>query len=145
MPSARCQIELKVPADKAWAYAADPSRLPRWWPAVERVDRTNDESYTRWVMSPRGRAVPMAFRLAELEAGHKVIWQQDLAGTAFARSVRSSQETIEVVPSAGGSTVDISIKRRLKGTARLGSILVHRGQRRELSAAAENLKANLDG
>jgi len=145
MPSARCQIELNVPAEKAWAYAADPSRLPRWWPAVERVDRTDEESYTRWVMSPRGRAVPMAFRLAELEAGHKVCWQQDLVGTAFARSVKSSQETIKVVASASGSTVDLSIRRRLKGTARLGSILVHRGQRRELNAAAENLKANLDG
>ena len=145
MPSARCQIELNIPAEKAWAYAADPSRLPRWWPAVQRVDRTDDESYTRWVMSPRGRAVPMAFRLAELENGHKVSWEQELTGTAFARSVRSSQETIEVTSSATGSTVDISIKRRLKGTARFGSILVHRGQRRELDAAAENLKANLDG
>ena len=145
MPSARCQIELNVPAEKAWAYAADPSRLPRWWPAVERVDRIDEENYTRWVMSPRGRAVPMAFRLEQLEAGRKVCWEQELTGTAFARSVRSSQETIEVVSTAGGSTVVISIRRRLRGTARLGSLLVHRGQRRELGAAVENLKANLDG
>ncbi|MEI7889158.1 MAG: SRPBCC family protein [Actinomycetes bacterium] len=145
MPTARCQIELSVPAEKAWAYAADPSRLGRWWPAVERVDRADDENYTRWIMSPRGRAVPMAFKLEALEPGHKVTWQQQLAGTAFARSVRSSTETIEVVGTETGSTVGLSITRRLKGTARLGGFLVRRGQRRELKAAVENLRANLDG
>lgn len=138
------KVTISAPADKVWSYAADPARLPRWWPAVDRVDRPDPESYTRWVMSPRGKAVPMAFSLSSLRAGESVEWIQVLAGTPFAKAIGSSTESISVAEADAGSEVTISINRRLKGTARLGSFFVRRGQKRELASAAAQLKEALD-
>lgn len=82
----------------------------------------------------------MRFRLVELQPGSIAIWAQELAGTAFERSVKSSEETIEVAGTNSGTTVQLTIARRLRGTARLGGIFVARGQKRELEAAIAGLK-----
>lgn len=86
----------------------------------------------------------MAFSLSSLRAGESVEWAQVLAGTPFAKAIGSSTESISVSEEATGSEVTISINRRLKGTARLGSFFVRRGQKRELASAAAQLKEALD-
>ena len=144
MPTSRVRITVTRSAVDAWSLAADPSRLGRWWPEVDRVDRPTEGSYTRWVRSPRGRAVPMSFSLVSLEPNRSIAWEQLLEGTPFAKAVRSSVESIAIA-GEDPTVIELSIRRKLRGTARLGWPFIVRGQRRELSAAAGNLKRALDG
>ena len=136
-------MDVNAAPERSWAYVADPSRLARWWPSVDRVDRPTEASYTRWVLSPRGRAVPMHFQMIELLPGEKVTWEQDLAETAFARSVRRSCEIFEVSPNGSGSAIRLTIQRSLRGTAMLGALFVARAQKRELKLAANALQEAL--
>lgn len=140
MPTASVALEVPGAAESIWDWVADPARLPRWWPAVDRVDRPSSDVYTRWVRSPRGNAVAMTFRLSELEPGRRAVWTQQLEGTAFERSIRSAEETIEIVPEADSTVVRLTLRRRLRGTARLGSAFIGRGQRRELEMARAALE-----
>jgi len=140
LPSTTVQVALPAPADRVWAWVADPGRLPRWWPDVDRVDRPEAATYVRWVKSPRGRAVPMRFELAELVPGERVTWAQTVAGTPFERSVKSSSEAIELQPEGDESVVSLTISRKLRGTAKLGSLFVRRGQKRQLESAASGLE-----
>lgn len=128
-----------------WKLVGDPAKLPRWWPAVERVDRPEPGRFTKWVISPRGKAVPMSFRLAGSGPGLSVRWEQELAGTAFERAIRSASEELSVEPADGGSTVRLCLNRRLRGTARLGFLFISRGQRRELESALDRLQERVDG
>ncbi len=107
---------------------------------MDRVDRPEEATYVRWVKSPRGRAVPMRFELSDLVSGKRVAWAQVIAGTPFERSVKSSSEAIELQPEGDESLVRLTISRKLKGTAKLGSFFVRRGQRRQLESAASGLE-----
>jgi hypothetical protein len=82
----------------------------------------------------------MRFVLEDLAPGQRIVWRQDLEGTPFEKAVSESHEAVEVVPTGSGSTVNLTISRKLKGTARLGRFFVSRGQRKELEAAAEALQ-----
>ncbi|MEI6447817.1 MAG: SRPBCC family protein [Actinomycetes bacterium] len=145
MPRTKRTRALDADPEKVWALAADPAKLPRWWPEVDRVDRPDGNSFTKWVVSPRGRAVAMTFSLADLEEGRHVRWVQQLEGTPFARSLRSGAEEVTVEEAGAGSKIELVIERRMKGTARLGGLLISRGQRRELDEALDRLEARLSG
>jgi hypothetical protein len=87
----------------------------------------------------------MTFSLADLDDGRHVRWVQELEGTPFARSVKSAAEEVSVEETDGGSRIELVIERRMKGTARLGGLLIARGQRRELDQALDRLEVRLDG
>ena len=139
LPSTSIEVPLSVSADQVWEWVADPGRLPRWWPDVDRVDRPGEATYVRWVTSPRGRAVPMRFELSSLEPGVCVTWSQAIIGTAFERAVKSATEEISLKSVDDGSLVRLTISRKLRGTAKLGSFFVRRGQKQQLALAAEGL------
>jgi hypothetical protein len=82
----------------------------------------------------------MRFDLEDLTPGERIVWRQDLAGTPFEKAISESRESIEVRASATGSTVQLGMARKLKGSARLGRIFVARGQKKELASAAAALK-----
>lgn len=85
----------------------------------------------------------MRFRLIELEPGRRAVWRQQLKDTAFERSVKQSDETVEIAESRDGSKIQLTIARKLRGTAKLGSLFVAKGQRRELEAALSGLRGVL--
>lgn len=130
---------------RVWGYAADPSKLPRWWPNIERVERKSSDDYTRWAISPRGRAVAMTFALADLAEGRMVTWEQQIEGTVFARSLRSASETLKVEPAGDSTKVELTIRRRMRGTARLGALFIAKAQRREIDQALSQLSEALNG
>ena len=82
----------------------------------------------------------MAFRLDSLDEGCFARWTQEIHGSPFARSVRSSSESISLAPAEKGTEVTLTIERSLKGSARLGAPLVARGQRKELDEALDRLE-----
>ena len=85
----------------------------------------------------------MSYALSAGSVERSLVWTQELDGTPFAKSVKSSIETISVEPAEGGCLVTLSIERRLKGSARFGAPLVARAQRQELSKAMDSLEARL--
>jgi hypothetical protein len=85
----------------------------------------------------------MRFELSKLDPGKSVTWAQVIAGTAFERSVSSSTEAIEVVARDRESLVRLTISRKLRGTAKLGSIFVRRGQKQQLALAVIGLQGAL--
>jgi len=85
----------------------------------------------------------MSYELSQGQSQFSVVWSQEVEGTPFAKSVRSSTEAITVEPDESGSLVTLSIIRLLKGTARFGAPLVARAQRQELSKALDSLEARL--
>jgi carbon monoxide dehydrogenase subunit G len=86
----------------------------------------------------------MRYRLAENRIGEFISWEQDLAGTPFARSVLQAVEAIQAEPADGGTKVTLTIRRKLKGTAKMGSLLVARGQRKELDEALRRLERRFE-
>jgi len=86
----------------------------------------------------------MRFVLAENRSGESISWEQDLAGTPFARSVSQAVETIAAEPSDGGTKVTLTIRRKLKGTAKMGAALVARGQRKQLDEALNRLERRFE-
>ena len=143
MPKIAISRLIDCEPSKAWALAGDPGKLQRWWPRVDRVDRPAPGRATRWVVSARGRAVAMTYELSQGASDRSLVWSQVVAGTPFAKSVRSSTELISVEPDGGGSLVRLSIDRRMKGSARLGGPIIARAQRQELSKAMDSLEARL--
>ena len=129
---------------KVWGLVGDPGKLARWWPNVDRVDRPDPATLTKWVISPRGRAVAMRFHMLENRSGEFCSWKQDLVGTPFARSVVEAIESIRVEPSAQGSLVTLTIRRKMRGTAKIGALLVARGQRKELDEALNRLERRFE-
>ena len=87
----------------------------------------------------------MSFRLAEIEPGRKVVWQQELDGSLFAKSLRSAEERIEVTAIDERCVVELTICRRVKGTARFGSAFIARAQRAEIEKALDSLEGALGG
>lgn len=145
MPKTSRSRVLAADPEAVWRIAGDPGKLARWWPKVERVDRPAADQFVKWLTSARGRAVPMSFRLIESEPGVFACWEQELEGSPFERSVRRSRECVRVEPAAEGTSVVLSIKRSLKGSARLGAPLVARGQRIELESALDRLQERFGG
>ena len=105
MPRTSRRRSIAADPESVWRIAGDPAKLARWWPRVERVDRPSPDRFVKWLTSARGRAVPMAFRLVEAEPGIYACWEQEIEGTAFERSVRSSRESIRIEAVDGGTSV----------------------------------------
>ena len=136
-----------LPADPAqvWKLVGDPGKLARWWPNVDRIDRPATDAAVRWVISPRGRAVPMNYRIASGAAERSIVWSQQIVGSPFARSLKASTESFQVGPDPVGSLVTLELDRRLRGTAKLGWPFMLRGQRRELDRALDALEERFNG
>lgn len=147
MPTTSRERLIPGDPDRVWSYAADPGRLPRWWPKVERVERSGPDDFTKWVLSPRGRAVALEFRLDQVEPGRFVRWEQRIDGTIFQRSLRAAAERIEFRESDDGRgvTVKLTIERKMRGTARLGGLMIARAQGRELDEALDSLERSFSG
>lgn len=145
MPRTRRSRLLAASPQEVWSFAADPGKLPRWWPDTERVERSSGEDYTRWVLSPRGRAVAMRFRLGHLEQGASVTWNQEIEGSIFERSLRSASERLTLHPRQAGTLVELEIRRRMRGTARFGAAFIARAQKQQLERALDRLEEAVDG
>ena len=87
---------------------ADPHNLPRWWPAVERVEDADTSAWTSVMRSPKGKLLRADFTRVSLEAERSIEWRQELEETPFERIMSLAVTRISLYPAgrrshAGGA------------------------------------------
>ena len=140
MPSARRSRTIAAPPERLWEVIGDPHHLPRWWPRVERVEDVEGDAFTEVMKTSKGKLVRADFRVrASREREHALVWEQQLAGTPFARLLSSAETHVLLEPTEGGTSVTLELHQRLTGMfPRFGGFMVRR-------AAVATLDQALDG
>jgi uncharacterized protein YndB with AHSA1/START domain len=127
-----------APLERVWDVVSDPYSLPRWWPRVQRVEEVSDSGWTMVLMSDRGKPIRADYTLADSRPMELLEWQQELEETPFERMLSQSRIVIQL-ESDGTTIVTLRSTERLRGLARLGSLMVRRATRKRLSQALEGL------
>ena len=130
-----------APLERVWDVVSDPYSLPRWWPRVQRVEEVSDEGWTMVLVSDRGKPIRADYTLADARAMERLEWQQELEETPFERMLSVSRLEIELErdEASGSTAVRLRSTERLRGLARLGSLMVRRATRKRLKQALERL------
>ncbi|MEA2201914.1 MAG: hypothetical protein QOI89_2510 [Solirubrobacteraceae bacterium] len=141
MPTARRSRTIAASAEDLWALISDPHHLPRWWPRVTRVEDVTADAFTEVMTTSRGKVVRADFELVQAdEAERTLTWSQRVAGTPFARLLRSAETEVRLAPAQASSTVvTIELRQALTGFfPRFGGFMVRR-------AAGETIDEALNG
>ncbi|HWD65454.1 MAG TPA: SRPBCC family protein [Solirubrobacteraceae bacterium] len=141
MPSVSRRLTIEAPPDRLWELVSDPHHLPRWWPAVERMEGVEEGRFTQVLFTRKGRPVRIDYRVVTQEPPHRQVWEQDLAGTPFERVLSGSVIEVLVDPVPDGAEVTISQRQQLRGYSRTGGWMLRRATRRKLDQALEGLAA----
>jgi uncharacterized protein YndB with AHSA1/START domain len=144
MPTVRRSRTVAAAPEAVWATVADPHHLPRWWPRVRRVEAVTAEHFTQVLATDKGATVRADFRVLETRAPAVRRWAQEVEGTPFERLFARSETEVHVDLDAAGARVELVLRQRLRGSARLGGFLVRRATARVLDDALEAL-AGLHG
>lgn len=141
MPVVTEHSDLDAPPESVWKVVSDPHSLPRWWPRVQRVEEVTEASWTMVLMSDRGKPIRADYTLADSRPMELLEWHQELEETPFERMLSASQLVIELNGDEGGGATAVMLRstERLRGLARLGSLMVRRATRRRLRQALERL------
>jgi uncharacterized protein YndB with AHSA1/START domain len=140
---------VSAPAGEVWALVSDPYSLPRWWPRTARVENVERKSagrrsqWTKVLETAEGRGVRADFRCLSSAEGERYVWEQQLAGTPFARHLRTSSIEIGLRATEGGTEVSLASKQVLRGMSRLGSPMMRRGQGTILEEALDGIERAL--
>ena len=144
MPTVRARRTLQADPAAVWALVGDPRRLADWWPRVVRVEGVSGRQFTTVLLSKRGREVRADQRLLAEEHRRRRSWALEIAGTPFESVFASSETDVRITPADGGGTlVELELRQRLKGSARMGGLLLRRASRRQLREALDGLQAAL--
>lgn len=139
MPTARRSRTIDAPLEQLWAVIGDPHHLPRWWPRVERVEDVEDDAFTQVMKTHKGKRVRADFRVRAGEAEHALVWEQQLAGTPFARVLSESETRLLLQRDGERTAVTIELRQRVTGASSfIGGFFVRR-------AAAATIDEALDG
>jgi uncharacterized protein YndB with AHSA1/START domain len=139
MPITRRKAVVAAPPAEVWQTVADPHRLSRWWPRVERVEGVSGHGFTLVLRSDRGALVRADYRVGRRNKPRVVEWSQDLEGTPFQRLLRSAVTTVTLEEHAEGTLVVLKLDQKLQGANRFGGFLVKRAARKQLTAALDAL------
>lgn len=152
MPVIRRSKTIDAPAEQVWALIADPHHIPRWWPAVTRIEGVEDDCFTQVRTTRKGRAVRMDFRLVESEppvrTGERpgrLVWEQELEGTPFERLLREAVTEIALEPAGERTRVTITLNQKLRGYSRTGGFMLRRGPGGQLDEALAGLADAVGG
>jgi uncharacterized protein YndB with AHSA1/START domain len=144
MPAMRARRTLAAAPSAVWALAGDPRQLARWWPRATRVENVSGRGFTLVLTSSRGREVRADQRMLASERGRRCSWALETEGTPFAGVFAASETEVRLAPAEeGGTRVELELRQKLRGGARLGGLLVRRAGRRELRHALDALEAEL--
>jgi uncharacterized protein YndB with AHSA1/START domain len=135
MPTTRRSRTVADVPERVWETVSDPYHLPRWWPRVERVEAVTGDRFTEVLSTDRGRSVRADFRVVESRAPERRVWEQEVAGSPFERIMVSGRTEVQLAPDGAGTRVTLTIRQRMRGTARLAGWVVRRGTRRVLDEA----------
>jgi uncharacterized protein YndB with AHSA1/START domain len=140
-----------APVGEVWRLVSDPYSLPRWWPNTSRVENVDAKDggrrseWTKVLETAEGRGVRADFRCLSSAREERYVWEQQIAGTPFERHLRASKVEIELRPSGAETEVRLSSDQTLRGSSRLGSPLMRRGQKTILDEALDGIEQALTG
>ena len=158
MPTARRTRTIAAPVDELWSIVSDPHHLPRWWPRVARVEDVAQGAFTEVMKTAKGKTVRADFDVVEAdEQQRSLIWSQRVAGTPFARLLRSAETEVRLAdarPAASlaaatdepqgrdaATTVTIELRQALSGFfPRFGAFIVRRAAAATIDEALEGLE-----
>ncbi|MGH2837760.1 MAG: SRPBCC family protein, partial [Thermoleophilaceae bacterium] len=126
MPRVTRRRRIEAPPDRIWEVISDSHSLPRWWPRLQRVEEATETSWTKVLTSDRGKPIRADFTRTAAEPPDRLEWQQELVETPFERILSESKLTIALEGENGSTEVSMRSKERLRGLARLGSVMVRR-------------------
>ena len=128
--------------DDLWALISDPHHLPRWWPRVSRVEEVGSDAFTEVMKTSRGRVVRADFKLTAADrSGGLLRWEQQVAGTPFARVLRSAVTEIGLQSVGEQTHVTIELRQTLSGIfPRVGAWMVRRASSATLEGALDGLE-----
>jgi uncharacterized protein YndB with AHSA1/START domain len=134
----------RIAADqrRVWELIADPHRRPQWWPGLTRVEGVTPEQWTEVFTTKRGKPVRLDFHLLQADPPWRLLWEQELEGTPFARVLAESLTEVVLEPDGNATLVTIAQRQKLKGYSRTGGLLLRRGGASRLDGALQGL-ANL--
>ncbi|MGO9901443.1 MAG: SRPBCC family protein [Solirubrobacteraceae bacterium] len=128
-----------------WAVLDDPHHLPRWWPAVARVEGVVDDHWTQVYLTKRGRPLRFDYHRVLADPPWRVVWEQEIAGTPLARVLAESLTEILLEQDGAATCVTIAQRQKLKGYSRTGGLLLRRGTAAKLDEALAGLARILEG
>jgi uncharacterized protein YndB with AHSA1/START domain len=141
MPTIRRRREIDANPERIWQVVADPQNLPRWWPAVERVEDADTSAWTSVLRSPKGKLLRADYTRVSVDPERAIEWRQEVDETPFERFMSESTTRVLLEPADGGATlVAIETRQKLRGMARLGGFMVRRATRRQLNEALQGLE-----
>src|SRR5512132_2246695 len=141
MPTARRSRTVAAPPERVWETVGDPHHLPRWWPRVTRVEGVTDQHFTEVLSTQDGRSLRADFRVVESRAPERRLWEQELEGTPFERVFAAASTEVKLLPDGDGTRVTLVVRQEVRGSAKLGGILVRRATGRWLDAPRVSLEA----
>lgn len=141
MTTANAEVSGTVPAAPAdvWHLISDPGRAVAWWPRAERVEDVSGGRFTLVGRSSRGVPVRMDWRVAASRRDQRQRWEQELAGTPFAKLLRSSAVEIRLEPADAGCRITVSVERELENRGLAARWLGRRASRRHAGDALARL------
>jgi uncharacterized protein YndB with AHSA1/START domain len=142
---------VSAPVGEVWGLISDPYNLPRWWPRTSRVENVDAKGggrrseWTKVLETAEGRGVRADFRCLSSAEDERYVWEQQIAGTPFERHLRASKVEIGLRAQGEATEVRLSSEQTLRGTSRLGSPLMRRGQGAILEEALDGIERALTG
>jgi uncharacterized protein YndB with AHSA1/START domain len=130
---------IAAPVDGLWRIVSDPWHLPRWWPAVERVEEASPEAWTKVLKTPRGKTVRADFTRVDSEPPRRLRWRQEVESSPFERILSRAETEVALEPAGAATVVSLTTAQRLRGLALLGTPMVRRATRRLLDEALDSL------
>jgi uncharacterized protein YndB with AHSA1/START domain len=144
VPTSRARRTVDAPVDAVWRLVGDPHQLGRWWPRTARVEDVSGSGFTLVLTSSRGREVRADQRMLVSDRPRRCAWALECEGTPFERVFASSETEVRLEPAGDGRTaVEVELRQKLSGAARMGGMLVRRAGGRELRSALDALEAAL--
>jgi hypothetical protein len=118
--------------------------MPRWWPGITRMEGVQADRFTQVFTTRRGRPVRVDFVVVESTEPSLRVWQQELAGTPFARVLNESIVEVRLESVPGGTEVTIEQRQKLRGYSRTGGLLLRRATAAKLDEALGALEQICD-
>jgi uncharacterized protein YndB with AHSA1/START domain len=132
--------------ERVWSLVSQPDHLPRWWPALARVEEATPTAWTKVLQTSGGRPVRADFTRVAYEYERRLAWRQELEQSPFERVFASAVTEIVLEPQGPDAThVELRALEELRGRFKLGGFMVRRAARRRLDEALAGLERALVG